>query len=286
MCRLILGAFGSEAKDAGRRYDLTDREWAILSPLLPNKPRAVPRVDDRRVLNGILWRFRTGSPWAEIPERYGPPTTCYNRFVRWRRAGVWDRLLEAVSAAYEREIVMIDSTCVRVHQHGATEKGGGNDGGKGRSRGGLTSKIHGLVDADGRPVTLRLTGGQVHDSREAEALLEEVGEGTTLLADKGYDSDAIRNLLVQKKGWANIPAKSDRQRSFAFSGWLPSAQPRRALLQPNQTVPWDRHPIRQGSRQLPCRRQTRRYPHRVPQLMRHAVKQRKSPAIQPRSDRL
>lgn len=107
-----------------RRYELTDGEWLIIEPLLPNKPRGVPRVDDRRVLNGILWRFRTGSPWAEIPERYGPSTTCYNRFVRWRKAGVWDRLLLAVSAAFEGEIVMIDSTCVRVHQHGATGKKG------------------------------------------------------------------------------------------------------------------------------------------------------------------
>lgn len=107
-----------------RRYELTDREWSILSPLLPNKPRGVPRVDDRRVLNGILWRFRTGSPWSEIPERYGPFTTCYNRFVRWRKAGVWDRLLAAVSAAYDGDIVMIDSTCVRVHQHAATGKKG------------------------------------------------------------------------------------------------------------------------------------------------------------------
>ena len=107
-----------------RRYELTDREWSIIEPLLPNKPRGVPRVDDRRVLNGILWRFRTGSPWAEIPERYGPPTTCYNRFVRWRKARVWDRLLAAVSAAFAGEIVMIDSTCVRVHQHGATGKKG------------------------------------------------------------------------------------------------------------------------------------------------------------------
>jgi transposase len=107
-----------------RRYELTDGEWSIIEPLLPNKPRGVPRVDDRRVLNGILWRFRTGSPWAEIPERYGPSTTCYNRFVRWRKAGVWDRLLGAVSAAFEGEIVMIDSTCVRVHQHGATGKKG------------------------------------------------------------------------------------------------------------------------------------------------------------------
>ena len=107
-----------------RRYELTDKEWSIIEPLLPNKPRGVPRVDDRRVLNGILWRFRTGSPWAEVPERYGPSTTCYNRFVRWRKAGVWDRLLAAVSAAFEGEIVMIDSTCVRVHQHGATGKKG------------------------------------------------------------------------------------------------------------------------------------------------------------------
>ena len=64
-----------------RRYELSDFEWSIIEPLLPNKPRGVPRSDDRKVLNGIYWRLRTGSPWAEIPERYGPATTCYNRFV-------------------------------------------------------------------------------------------------------------------------------------------------------------------------------------------------------------
>jgi transposase len=52
-----------------RRYELTDFEWSIIEPLLPNKPRGVPRVDDRKVINGIYWRLRTGSPWAEIPER-------------------------------------------------------------------------------------------------------------------------------------------------------------------------------------------------------------------------
>ena len=70
------------------RFDLTDFEWSVIQPLLPNKPRGVPRVDDRRVLNGIFWRLRTGAPWADIPERYGPYTTCVNRFNRWRRAGV------------------------------------------------------------------------------------------------------------------------------------------------------------------------------------------------------
>jgi len=72
------------------RVDLTDFEWSVIQPLLPNKPRGVPRVDDRRVLNGIFWRLRTGAPWADIPGRYGPYTTCVNRFNRWRKAGVGD----------------------------------------------------------------------------------------------------------------------------------------------------------------------------------------------------
>ena len=97
-----------------RRYELSDFEWGIIEPHHPNKVHGVPRVDDRKVLNGILWRFRTGSPWADIPERYGPSTTCYNRFVRWRKAGVWDRLLAMVSKAFDGEIIMIDSSCIRV----------------------------------------------------------------------------------------------------------------------------------------------------------------------------
>lgn len=107
-----------------RRYELSDFEWTVIEPLLPNKPRGVPRVDDRRVLNGIYWRLRTGSPWADIPERYGPPTTCYNRFVRWRKLEVWDRIFEAVSQAYEGDLQMIDSSSIRVHQHGANGKRG------------------------------------------------------------------------------------------------------------------------------------------------------------------
>jgi len=96
------------------RFDLSDFEWTVIEPLLPNKPRGVPRVNDRRVLNGIFWRLRTGAPWADIPSRYGPHTTCVNRFNRWRKAGVWDRLLRAVSK--------VDSSSIRVHQHAANGK--------------------------------------------------------------------------------------------------------------------------------------------------------------------
>jgi len=89
---------------------------------LPNKPRGVPRVDDRRVLNGIFWVLRTGAPWRALPKEFGPPTTCYNRFVRWRKAGVWDRVMAAVSQAFDGDVQMIDSTSVRVHQHAANSK--------------------------------------------------------------------------------------------------------------------------------------------------------------------
>jgi transposase len=106
------------------RYDLSDFEWKAIEPHLPNKPRGVPRVDDRRVLNGIFWVLRSGAPWADLPERYGPRTTVYNRFNRWRKAGVWDRLMDAIVAAHDGDVQMIDSSIVRVHQHGATAKRG------------------------------------------------------------------------------------------------------------------------------------------------------------------
>jgi len=111
-----------------RRYELTDFEWSIIEPLLPNKPRGVPRVDDRKVLNGIYWRLRTGSPWADIPERYGPSTTCYNRFVRWRKLGVWDRIFDAVSAAYDGDLQSVDSSSIKVHQHASAVSRGGKKG--------------------------------------------------------------------------------------------------------------------------------------------------------------
>ena len=106
------------------RYDLTDFEWRVIEPLLPNKPRGVPRVDDRRVLNGIFWVLRSGAPWRDLAERFGPRTTCYNRFARWRKPGVSDRLMDAITAAHDGDIQMIDSTSVRVHQQSATAKKG------------------------------------------------------------------------------------------------------------------------------------------------------------------
>jgi transposase len=101
------------------RYELSDYEWTAIKPMLPNKPRGVRRVNDRRVLNGIFWVLRSGAPWGDLPATYGPRTTCYNRFVRWRKAGVWDQIMDALSAGHDPAVQMIDTSVVRVHQHGA-----------------------------------------------------------------------------------------------------------------------------------------------------------------------
>src|SRR5918994_2125403 len=101
------------------RYELTDHEWTAIRPMLPNKPRGIPRVNDRRVLNGIFWVLRSGAPWRDVPDSFGPYTTCYNRFVRWRRAGVWGRIMDALATAHDASVQMIDTSIVRVHQHGA-----------------------------------------------------------------------------------------------------------------------------------------------------------------------
>lgn len=93
--------------------DLNDREWRAIQPLLP-KSRGIKRVDDRRVLNGILWRLRTGRSWAAIPARYAPPTTCQARFVRWRDAGVWARIVAAMATVHSGQIELIDAAAARV----------------------------------------------------------------------------------------------------------------------------------------------------------------------------
>lgn len=106
------------------RYDLSEAEWRLIEPLLPNKPRGVARVDDRRVINGIFYVLRTGSPWRDLPSRYGPHTTVYNRFNRWAKAGVWLRVFEALSASSPGSMHLIDSSIIRAHQHAAGGKKG------------------------------------------------------------------------------------------------------------------------------------------------------------------
>jgi len=109
------------------RFDLSDTEWAIIAPLLPGADgvrSGRPRLDDRKVLNGIFFVLRTGTPWRDLPERYGPYTTVYNRFNRWAKRGVWLKVFEALAAKSPQSMHLIDSSIVRAHQHAAGGKKG------------------------------------------------------------------------------------------------------------------------------------------------------------------
>src|ERR1700751_2518356 len=108
------------------RFELTDAEWAIIAPLLPSaqdRPRGGrPTENARRFLNGIFFVLRTGTPWRDLPERYGPYTSVYNRFNRWAKAGVWGRVFEALARGSPASLRLIDSSIVRAHQHSAGAK--------------------------------------------------------------------------------------------------------------------------------------------------------------------
>jgi transposase len=101
-----------------------------LQPLLPPRKAGRRRQDDRRLLNGILWKLATGTPWRDLPERYGPWQTVYTRFWRWTRAGVWDRLFATIQQQAEAvgqidwTLHFVDGTVIRAHQHAAGAKGG------------------------------------------------------------------------------------------------------------------------------------------------------------------
>lgn len=113
------------------RGELKDMAWEQIKPLLPeNGGRGQQWRDHRQVINGILWKLRTGAPWRDLPDRYGPWRTVYARFVRWQEDGTWDRLLAHVQTKSDAvgEVeweVSVDSSVVRAHQHaaGAPKKG-------------------------------------------------------------------------------------------------------------------------------------------------------------------
>ena len=106
-----------------RRYELKDADWTRLAPLLPGKVGDAGRsaADNRLFVNAVLWIARSGAPWRDLPERFGPWNSVYRRFRRWAQKGVWQRVFEAVQDP-DLDWVMLDSTSVRAHQHAAGQK--------------------------------------------------------------------------------------------------------------------------------------------------------------------
>jgi transposase len=190
---------------------LRDDQWERIAPLLPGKPGDPGRsaADNRLFLEAVLWIVRVGAPWRDLPAGFGNWNSAFQRFRRWAKGGVFDRIFQVLSEDADFEYVIIDGTIVRVHQHGAGARGGTQAQAIGRSRGGLTTKIVALVDGLGNLVRFVLLPGQRHDSVGVAPLLKDL-DFAALLADKAFDSDAIRADLNERGALAVIPPKANR----------------------------------------------------------------------------
>jgi transposase len=179
-----------------RRFDLTDGQWALLEALLP-KPKKAGRPSKwskRQLIDGIRWRVRVGAPWRDVPDCYGHWRSVYGLYRRWQRDGTWARILAALQGRADALgliswDVSVDSTIARAHQHAAgarrcsdaqVEPPGGvagaepDDHALGRSRGGLTTKLHLACEQDRKVLAFVVTGGQRGDSPQFTAVLQRI----------------------------------------------------------------------------------------------------------------
>ncbi|WP_435280146.1 IS5 family transposase [Streptomyces sp. 1222.5] len=207
--------------------------WDRIEPLMPADPvRGRRWADHRRTLEAIAWKYRTNSPWRDLPDELGSFQTAHKRLIRWALDGTWEMLLAAVLAAADADddidwTVSVDSTVVRAHQHaaGALKKGrlaqASPDHALGRSRGGLSTKVHLAADGRARPLAFSVTAGQAGDAPAFETVMSRIrvprsGPGRprtrplAVLADRAYSSRAIRSHLRRRGIRAVIPQPSDQ----------------------------------------------------------------------------
>ncbi|MCD6007850.1 IS5 family transposase [Halomonas sp. IOP_31] len=187
------------------RLMLSDELWSKLEKILVQQ--AIYRKPDLRMtVEGILYRMRVGCPWRDLPRTFGHWNSVYKRFNAWSAAGKLLRLFNALVEEPDFEWMFIDGTYVKAHQHSAGAASSQPEA-IGRSRAGHTSKIHLAVDAHGLPVAFRLTGGNVNDSTEAPCLIAQLPSGEAIVADKGYDSERIREQIEDQGARPVIPRK-------------------------------------------------------------------------------
>ncbi|MFD5912953.1 IS5 family transposase [Streptomyces massasporeus] len=208
--------------------------WSRIEPLMPADPvRGRRWADHRRTLETIAWKYRTCSPWRDLPDKLGSFQTAHKRLIRWAVDGTWERILAAILTAADVDgdigwTVSVDSTVCRAHQHAAGARKRGHrpagepdDHGLGRSRGGLSTKVHIASDSHARPLALHVTAGQAGDAPAFEAVMAGIqvprsGPGRprtrpeAVLADRAYSSRAIREHLRQRGIRAVIPQPSDQ----------------------------------------------------------------------------
>src|SRR4029453_13354267 len=198
-----------------------------MKDLLPGREGdvGVTAKDNRLFVEAVLYRYRTGMPGRDLPERFGDGKAVHTCFTRWAKAGVWARVFKHLATDADNEYAMIDSTIVRAHQHSAgAQKKVGEDEAIGRSKGGLSTKINATVDALGNPTGFMLSPGQACDLDGADILLPQI-EADIVIADKGFDADERVIAPLEKAGkTAVIPPKANRKQPRAYDKELYKAR--------------------------------------------------------------
>lgn len=196
------------------RHRLNDSNWSKIYTCLKQIPNIYVgnEVKTRTFVDAVHWIMRTGSQWRDLPSELGKGNSVFKRFARWSDKGIWEKIHQQLIEQPDMEWLLIDSTVVRAHPcaAGAPKKNGGQEAQSlGKSKGGFSTKIHATVDALGNPLRLLLTGGQRGDSTQAIPLLEGF-DFSGVMADRGYDADAILDFIAQNEATAVIPAKKNR----------------------------------------------------------------------------
>ena len=193
------------------RHRLHDTTWASLHARL----RAIPSIWKRdpealrRFVEAVVYILGTGVAWEDLPEQFGKANSVQRRFRRWAVQGIWDELFADGIPTDALETVMLDATICKAQRFASGARGGDEEA-LGRSRGGLTTKIHALVDGLGRPLCFLLTPGQAADCRHALALLEGLVV-ERLIGDRAYDTHELRDLCAEHGAQAIIPSKRNRK---------------------------------------------------------------------------
>jgi transposase len=200
---------GAEAMP--RRHELTDEQWNAIKDLLPGR-EGTPGVrakDNRLFVNAIRYIAKTGIPWRDLPKRFGHWHRVFQRFNRWCKKGVFTRIFEVLRDP-DLEVLMLDSTVIRAHQHSAGQKNSTPEREQlGRSRGGVSTKIHVAVDGLGKPTKIFLSPGQDHDVTKAPHLIRDC-QAEKVIADKAYDSAELIAQIEAQGATPVIPPRKNR----------------------------------------------------------------------------
>ncbi len=189
------------------RLLLNDEYWSKLRSIML-KEGIYDKPKLRLVVEGILYRLRVGCPWRDLPASFGDWNSVYKRFNDWSSKGKLMNIFHVLVEEPDQEWAFIDGSIVKAHQHSAGARGHENQA-IGNSRGGKTTKTHMIVDGFGLPVLFDITAGQVNDSTAAPELIDALPKSEYVVADKGYDSEALRHQIRQKKSVPVIPRRSN-----------------------------------------------------------------------------